>query len=64
MQRYSHVRLEVIFDSAVSCSGLMAVLLYAVILLTRTATFFVAHRLQAFFFDQMNHTFRDITLLI
>ena len=64
MQGYSHVRLEVIFDSVVACSGLMAVLLYAVILLTRTAIFFVAHRLPAFFFDQMNHTFRDITLLI
>jgi hypothetical protein len=43
MQGYSHVRVEVIFDSAVSCTGLMAVLLYALILLTRTAIFFFAH---------------------
>jgi hypothetical protein len=43
MQGYSRVRLEVIFDSAVSYSGLMAVLLNALILLTRTTVFFVAH---------------------
>jgi cell division protein FtsL len=64
MQIYSRERLEVIFDSAVSRSGLMAVLLYVLILLTRTAIFFVAHRLSAFFFDQMKYIFRDITLLI
>jgi len=64
MQGYSRVRLEVIFESAVSYSGLMAVLLYAFILLTRTAIFVVAHRLPTFFFDQMKFIFRDITLLI
>jgi hypothetical protein len=64
MQGYSSVRLEVICDSAVSYSGLMTVLLYALILLTRTAIFFVAHRLPVFFFDQIKYIFRDITLLI
>ena len=49
MRGYIHVRLEVIFDSAVSYSGLMTVLLYALVLLTRTAIFFVAHQLPALF---------------
>jgi len=64
MQGYSCVRLKVIFVSAVSYSGLMVVLLYALILLTRTTVFFVARRLSALFFDQMKYIFRDITLLI
>ena len=64
VQGYSHVSLEDNFDSAVSCSVLMAVLLYALILLTRTANFVVAHRHPAFFFYQIKYIFRDITLLI